>query len=42
MVHRILNIVSIFFHLSYPSGIAKHDLLCVQYADFAGKLLPGL
>jgi hypothetical protein len=42
-VHRFLNFVSIFyFNLSNPSGIAKHDLLCVQLADSAGKLLPGL
>jgi hypothetical protein len=31
-----------YFNLSNPSGIAKHDLLCVQFADSAGKLLPGL
>jgi hypothetical protein len=24
------------------SGIANHDLLCVQFAGSAGKLLPGL
>ena len=40
---RFFNVVSIFlFSLCNPSGIAKHDLLCVQFADSAGKLLPGL
>ncbi len=31
-----------YFNLSNPSGIAKHYLLCVQFADSAGNLLPGL
>jgi hypothetical protein len=32
----------LYFNLSNPSDIAKNDLLCVQFADSAGKLLPGL
>jgi hypothetical protein len=31
-----------YFNLSHPICIAKHDLRCVQFADSAGKLLPGL
>jgi hypothetical protein len=42
MVHGFLDVVSIFyFNLSF-SGIAKHDLLCVQFAGSAGILLLGI
>jgi hypothetical protein len=43
MVHQFLVCRHNFFYfrLNYPSGTAKHGLLCAQFADSAGKLQPG-